>query len=226
MSHCDLDVPVPRSKRWRWGLIIGVWAGSVGAGAVELQRYKSSAAPATMAPESWPASSRLARRVGKPTLVVLAHPRCPCTKATVHELNVLMNEVGAALTLHVLFVKPPSTGAGWEQTELWRAAAALPGAVLTTDDGGREAKLFNATNSGHAVLYDAAGRRVFSGGLTISRGHEGDNPGLSRVLSLVTQGRAESDRAPVFGCDLERPVPPASIESLAAGPVLEREPQP
>jgi hypothetical protein len=53
-----------------------------------------------------------------------------------------------------------------------------------------------------AVLYDARGRLLFSGGLTSARGHEGDSFGLRRIRSLLLTGEADRRDAPVFGCSL------------------------
>ena len=116
-----------------------------------------------------------------------------------------MARAGSLVTAHVLFVKPTGVTLDWEKTELWRSAAAISGVTVTTDDGGREAALFHAATSGQVVLFDAAGHEIFAGGITESRGHEGDNPGLARILSLLLHGSAELARAPVFGCALDDP---------------------
>ena len=43
---------------------------------------------------------------------------------------------------------------------------------------------------------------TFSGGLTSSRGHEGDSFGVRRIASLLTTGTADRRDSPVFGCAL------------------------
>jgi hypothetical protein len=52
------------------------------------------------------------------------------------------------------------------------------------------------------MLYGIDGRLLFAGGITSSRGHQGDNAGLDRVLSLVRGGKAERSESSVFGCGL------------------------
>ena len=116
-----------------------------------------------------------------------------------------MARAGGRVTADVLFVRPTGVALDWEKTELWRSATAIPGVTVTSDDGGHEAALFHAVTSGQVVLFDAAGHEIFSGGITGSRGHEGDNPGLARILSLLSHGSAERAKAPVFGCRLEQP---------------------
>ncbi len=72
-----------------------------------------------------------------------------------------------------------------------------------------EAGRFGVKGSGHVLLYQPSGRLVFSGGITPSRGHEGDNPGRAAVISLVLQGRSPVNRTPVYGCPLLEPPAPS-----------------
>jgi hypothetical protein len=91
---------------------------------------------------------------------------------------------------------------GWEHTDLWQTASTIPGAAALRDDDGIEAARFGAATSGFTVVYDAHGRLLFRGGLTASRGHEGDSFGQRRVVSLLTTGAADRSDSPVFGCAL------------------------
>jgi hypothetical protein len=102
----------------------------------------------------------------------------------------------------VAFTRPEGVSKEWTDGVLWRSAAAIPGAALFRDDSGAEARLFGAETSGHAVLYNAEGTLTFQGGMTASRGHEGDNPGRSALRSLLNGATGASVRAPVFGCPL------------------------
>jgi hypothetical protein len=86
----------------------------------------------------------------------------------------------------VLFYRPRQFPPGWERTDLWRSAAAIPGVTVRADPEGREAQRFGAVTSGHVLLYDRAGQLLFTGGITGSRGHEGDNAGCDRVIRLLT----------------------------------------
>jgi hypothetical protein len=74
--------------------------------------------------------------------------------------------------------------------------------VTQIDDDGSEALLFHANTSGETLLYGKDGRLLFHGGLTPSRGHEGDNLGLTRVVSLVTTGASDKPESAVYGCSL------------------------
>ena len=56
---------------------------------VGLVRYKGQAGVANGAPARWPAPSRIELIPGQPTLALFAHPKCPCTRASLAELRVL-----------------------------------------------------------------------------------------------------------------------------------------
>jgi hypothetical protein len=103
---------------------------------------------------------------------------------------------------YVLFLKPSASGADWDDTGLRRSAAAIPGVTVLTDLDGAEARRFGAETSGHTLLFDAAGHLLFSGGITESRGHAGDNAGESAIVSLVNNHTAKRTETFVFGCAL------------------------
>lgn len=191
----------------------GLWLLMVGAGVGTLWDYKSTAGVAVAAPGRWPAASRIKPAAGRATLVMSAHPHCPCTRASVGELARLMTQAQGRVTAYVLFVRPPGFPEGWEQTDLWASAAAIPGVTPLRDDGGVEAGLFHAATSSQTALYDTAGNLLFSGGITGARGHAGDNAGRAAVVSLLTAGEADRRDAPVFGCPLfDRTECPSGME--------------
>lgn len=153
-------------------------------------------------PGQWPAGSRIVGEASRPTLILFAHPKCPCTRASIGELARLMADCSGQLSAQVWFVKPADTAADWTNTDLWASAAAIPGVTVHADESGSEARRFQAETSGQTLLYDPTGRLLFQGGITISRGHAGDNAGLSAVENLV-QGRLVTRiQTPVFGCSL------------------------
>jgi hypothetical protein len=188
-----------------WGAAVVVWVTVVAIGAFGLGRYASTPGAASTPPERWPEASAIARTPGLATMVLVAHPMCPCTRATIGELAQVMERVRDRAIARVLFVRPEGVDEGWEKTDLWRSASAIPGVTASTDAGGVEAARFHASTSGDTIVYDAEGRLLFSGGITGGRGHAGDNPGESRVVSLLTKGTADRSQGPVFGCSLEEP---------------------
>jgi hypothetical protein len=193
------------SSRWvsiGWLALGIVWALTLAAGFTELWKYKLRPGQADGAPAAWPAESRILRGQERATLVLFAHPQCPCTRASVAELARLMSRFDGRLSAAVVFIHPTNVGDDWDHTDLWQRASEIPGVTSVRDDDGREAARFRASTSGMAFLYDPQGRLLFSGGLTSARGHEGDSLGLQRISSLLRTGTADRADAPVFGCSL------------------------
>lgn len=179
-----------------------LWLFMLAAGVGTLWSYESTPGTGAVAPNAWPAASRIKPDAERATLVMLAHPHCPCTRASIGELSRLMTQARGRVTAYVLFVKPQGFSDEWVQSDLWESAAAIPGVTPVMDDGGTEAGLFHAETSGQTVLYDATGNLLFSGGITSARGHSGDNAGRTAIVSLLTSEEAEERDTPVFGCPL------------------------
>lgn len=179
-----------------------VWVLMIGIGLGLLWSYENAPGPVVAFPSRWPADSRIQPATGRPTLLMLAHPHCPCTRASIGELARLMTQAQDRVTTYVLFLKPAGSFDDWEKSDLWQSAASIPGVQVIVDDGGVEAKRFQAVTSGQTVLYDAQGSLLFSGGITGSRGHFGDNAGRSAIVSLLHTGKAERLETFAFGCPL------------------------
>jgi hypothetical protein len=182
-----------------------VWLSAVCIGLVLLWGYENTPGLAAAVPRLWPTNSRIQAAIDHPTLVMLAHPHCPCTRASIGELAGIMAHSQGRLTAYVLFLKPDGFPDNWEQTDLWQSASRIPGVKVMLDGDGNEARLFHAATSGQTVLYDAQGRLLFSGGITGSRGHSGDNAGRSAIVSLVNAQVPERTESFVFGCPLFDP---------------------
>ena len=179
-----------------------LWLLMVGTGISVLWNYESTPGLAAAAPCSWPAASRLERAPAGATLLMLAHPHCPCTRASIGELARLMTQARGRVKAYVLFVKPPNFSDEWAQTDLLASASAIPGVTVIRDDEGVEARRFRAATSGQTMLYDAAGRLLFSGGITSARGHAGDNAGRAAIVSLLNTNETARKETSVFGCPL------------------------
>lgn len=197
----------------RWPLLLlGAWPFVVVPGFAMIERYANTPGRLAEPPGIWPASVSLdhpdnssagLRPYGTATIVMLAHPRCPCTRASLGELARLMADVDGRATAFVLFVDP--VGHGWEQTDIWRQAEEIPGVRVLTDHDGVIARQFGAFTSGQTLLYDASGKLAFNGGITPARGHEGDNLGRLAITEIVNGGVAQATSSNVFGCDLQEP---------------------
>jgi hypothetical protein len=183
------------------GLVL-LWLVLTGIGFFLLWRYENTAGSASNPPPEWPRESSIALDTSRPTLVLLAHPQCPCTRASLNELAVLMARCQNKVKVYVLFFKPSGFPEGWETSDLWESAERIPGVVVKRDEDGVEATRFQATTSGQAVLYDTSGQLLFHGGISASRGHSGDNKGRETIVALLNQQDVERRETLVFGCPL------------------------
>lgn len=200
-------VPRPAGNRRLWiPVAVVVWILGVTVGFAALDRHAATPGESSPAPSQWPSTSRLSRAPApRWTLLLFAHPKCPCTRATVAELEVLMAGSKSRVDAKVVFVRPAGVPTDWERTDLWDRASEIPGVVTGVDESGVEATRFGALTSGQVLLYDAAGALRFSGGITASRGHSGDNAGRTAIEDLLA-GRSDTlARTPVFGCQLLGP---------------------
>lgn len=170
-----------------------------------LLQYKSSPGPAGSPPEQWPKASRIQPEPNQATLVVAVHPQCPCTQATLAELAWIMTRSQGTVSAYVLFLKPSGFAEEWVKSDLWKTAETMAPVKALIDEGGAETRLFQAMTSGQTLLYDQKGRLVFSGGITATRGHVGNNPGRRAIVAMLRQGKAPQRNTPVFGCSLVDP---------------------
>lgn len=118
------------------------------------------------------------------------------------ELARLMAKCQGQLSAHVLFLNPPGMKQDWVESDLWKQAVAIPGVIVRADDAGREAGIFHAETSGQTLLYGRDGTLMFQGGITLSRGHHGDNPGSDAILALLGKTLSSPAQTPAFGCSL------------------------
>jgi hypothetical protein len=185
-------------------VLVGVWTLSVGLGLHALMVYKGKAGPAGQTPETWPVNEMVSLSTNKPLLVMFAHPKCPCTRASLGELELLVAKAKDQFQAAVLFYQPKDGSEGWSRTELTDEARSIPGVTVMFDQNGKLARRFGVETSGHTVVYGPDGRLLFTGGITGSRGHLGDNAGLDAVLKVVSKESGQSGRrtTAVFGCEI------------------------
>jgi len=188
----------PPALRW----MVAGWLIIVGAGMGLVVRHSFAAGEPARAPARWPAESGLAIDPDLPTLVVAAHPRCACTRATIAELARLMTRLSGRMHAYVLMWLPEGVGESWQRTELWSRAASIDGVTVVADRGGIESERFGARTSGQVYLFGPDRALWFEGGITPTRAHEGDSVGRRRIVDLVTVGAAERATSAVFGCGL------------------------
>lgn len=179
-----------------------VWLLMVGIGFGFFARHEFRAGDDPKAPAQWPDSSQLALAKDRPTLLVFAHPQCPCSVATMEELARVIAHNSQPVHLSVVLFEPSERDSSWQKSAAVRRARSIPGANLAWDREGLEAARFHAHTSGHTLLYSANGRLLFDGGITGSRGHVGENAGQTALLSLLNGSQPTVQATPVFGCPI------------------------
>lgn len=174
-----------------------------------LMVYSNTKGPAQASKKIWPDESRIERDI-HPTLVIFVHPFCPCSLASIGELERLMPFINNKVNVNVVFIALKNmegvSSDEWKQTQLWKKTRQIPGVNILRDDNELEAKLFGAETSGHTVFYDQKGRLIFSGGLTPARGHMGDSLGRSAILNWMENStHPQIVESSIFGCALRSP---------------------
>lgn len=189
-------------RSWIAGIL---WLTAVSAGTAWLWKYSLTAAPVVIAARDWPVNTGLKLQERGLTLVMFVHPECPCSRASLGELQQLVERAGGKLSPQVVFFSPEEKRSEWSDTPLWQLARDIPGVRTTADADGAEAVRFSAGSSGETFVYSATGRLLFHGGITAARGHRGDNDGRSAIEALADQSTdpaADPALSPTFGCPL------------------------
>lgn len=181
--------------------VVGLWCAMASYG---LTRPASALEAATTA---WPTGTALQLATDRATVVYCIHPRCPCTRASTRQLERLLhdtrNQTILPPRLLVLASCPAEDAEAFADTGITRAAAALPGAQLVLDPGGEQTSRLGARASGTVLIYSPAGKRLFHGGVTPARGHEGESLGaMAFRTALRDRDSAAPAAAPAFGCRL------------------------
>ncbi|MCD0460096.1 hypothetical protein [Roseiconus lacunae] len=202
MNHPEMSPKVWSLAISLWGCaVVGVWTWST------QHEFSVNAKSVNVVPSRWPAASEVVKSDDRATLILFLHPRCPCTRATIVELEkTLTGRALDASQLPKCFVVaslPTDADQRWLDSQTVRRAANLPNAEVVWDYDGHISSSFGAITSGTVMLYRIDGHLQFSGGVTISRGHEGSSLGADRLHALLhhdDHGSMES--TPVFGCRL------------------------
>ena len=183
------------------GLCFVVWATLVAAGFGYAWRYEATPGAAAK-PMDWPQGAGFLLDATRPTVVQFVHPECPCSRVGLHQVADVMRSRPDRLLLVVVVVgtSGPKDDPGASSNA--RLAASISGSRVVFDASGREAARFGAQTSGQTFAFSPFGESIFRGGVTIARGHYGENRGLD-VLTAIAEGRpVPKASTPVFGCAL------------------------
>jgi len=186
---------------------------AIAAGSYLLSAYELEPGAEARPPEQWLKNGHISSHPDKPTLVMFVHPHCPCTRASLGELSVLLAKCHGRIRTYVLLVQPHCVEDDWVRTDLFEQAKQIPGVTVVADVNGVLADQFHANTSGETLLYDKTGQLRFCGGITTTRGHHGASEGRRSIIDWVLRGISNQTTAPVFGCPLQNENNPNKLPS-------------
>jgi hypothetical protein len=188
-------------------LASALWLGLTGAVLLRSAARDATPGEAGVAPARWPETTRLPRRAGASTLVLALHPACPCSQASLDELEGVLARATAPITAPimaiVLVVRPAGLEAPAAEAAALERVRAIPGALAIVDEGGVEARRLGARTSGHVLVFDGEGRLTYTGGITAGRGLRGDGAARQAVAAALDSASTPTPSCPVYGCPLE-----------------------
>ena len=178
-----------------------LWLGLVAWGSGWLIHYSFAAGEGGRAPATLPPAFVSRTSPPRPLLLLPLHPRCPCSRATLHELARVLTRASNSCDVTVLMYRPGEQPDGWMEGSLLEECQRMHLQVRPDPDG-RVAASMGVFTSGGVLLYDRSRRLRYQGGITGARGHEGDNEGEDALVqNLDGTGRSRTSM-PVFGCPL------------------------
>jgi hypothetical protein len=201
-------------SRFVWPIAL-VWSLSVVGGFFWLVNRSFKAGESGTTPVVWPThDAPLRLSPSSKTLVMFVHPKCPCSVASLTELENTLATQRERPSVSIVFYEPAKSDSSWRNTAIMRQAAKIPGAELVWDLEGRIADFFGAKTSGHVVLYDSSGKLKFSGGVTVMRGHVGPCQGQRNLVAAQEGQAAASLSSEVYGCAIHNltPAPDATLK--------------
>ena len=185
-----LGMPPICFSRLATSTLIALWSVAVASGLYLQAAYVQSDGGLGAPPSATPASLTL--DPDRYSLVMAVHPECPCTRASLGELQRLRAKLGDRLALSYLVFAPGAHADTWLPAfERRLTRLGLEGRVIADPDGAIAAGL-GCRTSGSVVMYAPDGTARFWGGITAARGHHGDNLGSDAVLAVVRDGSQET----------------------------------
>ncbi|UUO05231.1 hypothetical protein M4951_17835 [Blastopirellula sp. J2-11] len=215
--------PDVNSLRWKWTLsaIFVGWGVAICAAWWSMTAYSYQIDGEAQSIAAWPSDSNLTLADDRPTVLLFLHPRCPCSAASLTELEQAISDTPAARKPRVLVIAtvPTQYDDQWTGASNVERGKRLPNASVVFDIGGVESNKFGVASSGHVMAFASSGDLLFTGGVTESRGHAGNNVGRASLVNALTGAAFPTAKPPVFGCRLCLPEPSSREESGAAAPL-------
>ncbi len=184
-------------------LVSSLWIGGICAGTIAMLEHGFDPGKKCDAPLNIPPELTALSRNDKPLTVFIAvHPDCPCTGASLEQLDhLLARNPDSVEVVGIVRANDP-----WQSksSSYWKRLEAIPNAHPVADPEGKFAALLGTYVSGSTVAYGQRGNLLFQGGVTASRGHAGPSQALDDLESIARQlAPLELCSTPIFGCSLE-----------------------
>src|SRR5687767_2396114 len=90
---------------WILGALVMLWLACAVGGLFLVWAYDNGAGVPANADSEWPVNTSLEPATDRPTLVLLAHPQCTCTRATLGELAEALARAQSLPKTYVVFLK-------------------------------------------------------------------------------------------------------------------------
>lgn len=133
--------------------------------------------------------------------LLFVHPHCPCTTATVRNLQRILAVQAQTFDLVSIVFCPDEKSDDWVRSGLIQSLESM-GSRIRIDRDAQLARELGVHCSGHLLFYSANGKLKFSGGITPSRGHEGTSRCGAEFKKALNQLPISRVCWPVYGCSL------------------------
>ena len=185
-------------------VVILVWSLLVFCGFGILVSYENRPGNSLKSPSILPPELNLTLSKDKPTLILVAHPFCNCTAASLYEYEQILSRTQSQVVSKIIFSIPPGMPqSDWRAAENIVAARNIAGSEVIIDTKGVAARRLGALTSGHVLLFDREQKLRFSGGITPGRSHRGDSRGKLQILKFLRENNLGDTSSPIFGCALD-----------------------
>ena len=193
-------------------LVFLIWLVTLAVGFSLVENYRARPSSTALTNCQWiSASGKVPNWTGKDgspnpahckQLWMFIHPMCPCTLASIDELEKVVARTSDQMETTIYIWLPWNAPPDWPDSSLVRSARSIPNVRIELDIDGAIAKSHSASTSGHVLLFDCDGSLLFNGGITSQRGHAGDNYGSASILAFLRGEPSFTHSTPVFGCSL------------------------
>ena len=131
------DQPTSGRRQWLRSLLPlllgGIWCALLAYGGASLWRHTWTPGSVGDAPSDWPVASRIPRATDAYTMLLFAHPQCPCVRTSLDELARVVGEHPENVRPVVVIYHPTRQGAEWSNEFQREVADQAPSALIVDD---------------------------------------------------------------------------------------------